>query len=149
MKRKKKQVFAYMTVEVSLLFPIIITILVCILYLVFYSYNQTIAFQNGAIAALYGKSFSYTEDENTRLADRTYTVLQKLNQNQYMAVNSFKQTVSIENNNIKITQNGNVKMPLFNENIMSRMDFTETNVVDIQNKVFYMRQIRKVKKNEN
>lgn len=149
MKKKTNQVSAYMTLEVSLLFPIIVTLLVCVIYLIFYSYNQTMAHQNAAIAALYGKSFSYTEEKESELINRMYEILEKLNSNQYLALSNLKQTVSIENNNIKITQYGSIKIPFINEEIISKMDFAEQVVVDTQNAIFYMRQMRKVKNNED
>ena len=86
MKARKKTTSAYMTVEVSLLFPIILMILVCIIYIIFYSYNEAIAFQNAAIAALYGKSCSNSEKKEIELVDNVYTTLERLNNNQYIAL---------------------------------------------------------------
>lgn len=149
MKRKKKMVSAYMTIEASLLFPIIIVLIICIVYLIFYAYNQTIAFQNAAIAALYGKSFSYGDENETALLDNIYSVLEKLNENQYVALDDLKQTVSLENKDIKIVQSGSVSMPFLPEEIVSELAFTENVSVNMQNTVFYIRQIRKVKQNEN
>ena len=54
--KKEKDISAYMTVEVSLLFPIIVMVILCVIYLAFYSYNKTLAFQNAGICALYGKN---------------------------------------------------------------------------------------------
>ena len=82
--RKKEFISAYMTLEISLLFPMILTVLVCVIYLFFYSYNQTVAFQNAAISALYGKGFAYTDTESSVLTQKMYDVLERLNKNQYL-----------------------------------------------------------------
>lgn len=148
MNKKSKKISAYMTVENSLLFPIIISLLMCIIYLVFYSYNSTIAFQNAAICALYGKSFSYTETEGTNCVDTMYAVLERLNQGQYIALDCLNQQVKIEGNHIVVKQEGNVNIPLLNPEIMSQINFSEGVSVNKQNAVFYMRQIRKVKNYE-
>ena len=59
MRKKEGEINAYMTVEISLLFPTILVLILCIIYFIFYSYNSTVAFQNSAICALYGKNFVY------------------------------------------------------------------------------------------
>lgn len=133
-----------MTLEVSLLFPMILLILIILLYLIFYSYNKTIAFQNASITALYGKCFSYTEIEKEVLVDNMYCVLRNINENQYVALDTLEQEVGIENGKIKIIQSGDMIMPLFNEEINSNLSFIENVIVDELDAVFYIRQIRKV-----
>lgn len=145
MVRGRKSFSAYMTVEASLLFPIIILLLVSLLNIVFFKYNQTMAFQNIAITALYGKSFSYKDEINEELVGRMYGVLEKLNTNQYLAISESAQEVNIENNDIQIIQNVSMKMPLFGEEMSEDMIISEKMVLDTKNNIFYMRQIRKVK----
>ena len=67
MIKKNKGLSAYMTVEASLLFPMIVFMLVIILYLILFKYNEVTVFQNAAIAALYGKDFSYTDEKKEEL----------------------------------------------------------------------------------
>lgn len=143
---KKKDFSAYMTVEACLLFPIILLLLVSLLNLVFFKYNQTMAFQNAAITALYGKSFSYEDEINEELTGRMYGVLEKLNDNQYLALSELEQKVNIEHNDITIIQNMSMKMPLFGEETSEDMTISEKMIIDTKNNIFYMRQIRKVRK---
>ena len=145
---QKKEVEAYLTIEVSLLFPIIITILTCIIYQMFYKYNSTIAFQNAAICALYGQSFSYMDTKVNEQVDRMYTVLETLNENQYVAANQFKQKVNVEGNSILVSQKGNVNIPLLVGGIMSEYGFSEGVEVQCRKSTFYIRQIREGKNNE-
>ena len=149
MRKKEKFVSAYMTLELSLLFPVILTVLICVIYLFFFSYNQTVAFQNAAISALYGKGFAYTDTESSVLTQKMYDVLERLNKNQYLSMRSLKQTVEINKNDIKVLQTGDMVMPLLHDEIVSKFHFEEAVVLDLPNNVFYIRQIRKVKKDEN
>lgn len=144
--RKKEFISAYMTLEISLLFPMILTVLICVIYLFFYSYNQTVAFQNAAISALYGKGFVYTDTESSVLTQKMYDVLERLNKNQYLSMKSLKQTVEINKNDIKVLQTGDMVMPLLHDEIVSKFHFEEAVVLNLPNNVFYIRQIRKVKK---
>lgn len=147
--RNKEDVSAYMTVEVSLLFPLIIMVLICVLYLSFYSYDKTIAFQNAGICALYGKyGLGVMEDKN-EWVEKMYWVLQILNKGQYIAPINMKQQVSIENNHTVINQEGNVNIPLLNQEFMSKLNFIEGVKLVQQKRVFFIRQVRKVKKNES
>lgn len=139
----KKEVEAYMTVEISVLFPLIVILLMCVIYITFYSYNRTIAFQNAAITALYGKAGCYWEEEER--TERMYTVLNTLNKGQYIAIDKFHQKVSIERNQFIVVQEGNVNIPLFNSEILSKLSFSESVRVRRQDEVFNIRQIRKVK----
>ena len=113
---------AYMTVEVSLLFPIIIMLLLCLFHLVFYSYNRTVAHQNASIATLYGKSYEYAAESNRELTDIVYGVLTRVNEDQYLAVHKFKQSVKMEQEKIIITQKGTVSIPLVGTDIFSLPD---------------------------
>ena len=145
MRKKEKIVSAYMTLELSLLFPVILTVLICVIYLFFFSYNQTVAFQNAAISALYGKGFTYTGTESSVLAEKMYDVLGRLNKNQYLSLRSLKQTVEINENDIKVLQTGDMVMPLLYDEIDSMFHFEEAVVLDLQDSIFYIRQVRKVK----
>lgn len=146
---QKKEFAAYLTIEISLLFPIILSILISIIFLIFYAYNSTIAFQNAAICALYGKEFSYKDTKVSEQIDRMYTVLETLNKDQYIATNQLKQKVSVEGNSIVVSQKGNVNIPLLISGFMSEYDFSEGVKVQCQEAVFYIRQMRKGKNNEN
>ena len=145
--KKRKDISAYMTVEVSLLIPIIVMVILCVIYLAFYSYNKALAFQNAGICALYGKN-GLEETEDKEWVEKMYRVLQLINKGQFMAASNLKQQVSIENSHIVISQEGNVKIPIFNQEIMSKLSFSEKVRVSEQNGVFLIRQIRKVKNNE-
>lgn len=143
--RKKKELSAYMTTEVSLLFPVILLLLVIILYLIFFKYNQVIIFQNAFITALYGTDCAYEDEKKEDLVGRMYEVLKKINSNQYLAISSLEQKVIIEKNNINVIQNTSMKIPFFSEEISNEMIISEKAVVEIKNYIFYMRQIRKVR----
>ncbi len=143
---RKKEVKAYMTVEISMLFPMIVIVLMCIIYITFYSYDRTIAFQNAAITALYGKTGFFLEEEER--AERMYKVLKTLNRGQYIAIDKLWQKVSIEKNRFVVKQEGRVNIPLLNSEIISKLSFSESVKVRDQEAVFYIRQIRKVKNNE-
>ena len=98
--KKKRDVSAYMTVEVSLLFPIILMVILCVIYLSFYSYNKTLAFQNAGICALYGKNGFDTKEDKEELVEKMYSILETLNEGQYIAPRYLKQSVYLKNNQI-------------------------------------------------
>lgn len=143
---KKKDLSAYMTVEVSLLFPFILVVLLCVIYLIFYSYNKTLAFQNAGICALYGKTEFGTKVDKEESVERMYHILEMLNEGQYIAPANLKQRVSTEKNKIIVCQEGSVNIPLLNSEIISKLDFSERVKVGVQKNVLYIRQLRKVKK---
>lgn len=145
--KKEKDISAYMTVEVSLLFPIIVMVILCVIYLAFYSYNKTLAFQNAGICALYGKN-GLEEVEDKEWVERMYRVLQLINKGQFMGISNLKQRVSIENSRIVILQEGNVNIPMLNQEIMSKLSFSEKVKISEHSGVFFIRQIRKVKNDE-
>ena len=145
--KKEKDISAYMTVEVSLLFPIIVMVILCVIYLAFYSYNKTLAFQNAGICALYGK-YGLEEVEDKEWVERMYRVLQLINKGQFMGISNLKQRVSIENSRIVILQEGNVNIPMLNQEIISKLSFSEKVKISEHSGVFFIRQIRKVKNDE-
>ena len=145
MRNREQFLSAYMTLEISLLFPIIIMVLVCSIYLCFFSYDQTIAFQNAAISAQYGKGLSYFDLDNTVIIENTYNVLEELNTNQYISLEIIKQKVEVEKNTIRVAQGGNMKIPFLSKETISRLILKEEVILDFQNSTFYIRQIRKVK----
>lgn len=142
---RNKEISAYMTVEISMLFPIIVIILMCIIYITFYSYNRTIAFQNAAITALYGKTGIFSQEEK---AGAMCDVLETLNRGQYIAIDKLNQKVSIEKMHYIVKQDGSINIPLVNSEIMSAWGFSESIKISNQEAVFYIRQIRKVKNDE-
>ena len=77
-----------------------------------------------------------------------YGVLEILNEGQYVASKHLKQHISVEKNQIKVCQEGNVNIPLLNPDLMSELNFSEEVNVSQNKAVFYIRQLRKVKKNE-
>lgn len=145
MRNREQFLSAYMTLEISLLFPIIIMVLVCSIYLCFFSYDQTIAFQNAAISAQYGKGLSYFDLDNTVIIENTYNALEELNTNQYISLEMIKQKVEVEKNTIRVAQGGNMKIPFLSKETFSRLILKEEVILDFQNSTFYIRQIRKVK----
>lgn len=145
MRNREQFLSAYMTLEISLLFPIIIMVLVCSIYLCFFSYDQTIAFQNAAISAQYGKGLSYFDLDNTVIIENTYNVLEELNTNQYISLEIIKQKVEVGKNTIRVAQGGNMKIPFLSKETFSRLILKEEVILDFQNSTFYIRQIRKVK----
>ena len=144
--KKGKDISAYMTVEVSLLFPIIPLVLLCVIYLSFYSYNKTIAFQNAGICALYGKNGFGSEGNKEKLVEKMYGVLEILNEGQYVASKNLKQHISVEKNQIIVRQKGNVNAPLLSQEIMSELSFSEEVKISENKAILYIRQLRKVKK---
>lgn len=147
--KKKKDLSAYMTIEAGLLFPIFILVLVIILYLILFKYNEVTAFQNVAIAAMYGKDFSYTEEEKDKLVERMYGILEKLNDNQYLAFSTFEQKVKLEKSDIMISQSGSMKIPFINEDMVDKLLLSEKVIVDTKNYIFYIRQMRKVREDDD
>lgn len=142
--KNKKIISAYMTIEVSLLFPIIIMILVILIYIIFYSYNQTIAFQNDAITSLYGKSFCYEEMEKELLANQMYITLKTLNKKQYLAVDKLEQTIYVDGKKINVSQKGTMCIPFINAEMNKQIIFEESVTLNEKDPIFYIRQIRKV-----
>ncbi len=142
---KKKNFKAYMTLEVSLLFPIIFTVLLCTIYLTFYSYNRTIAYQNLLIAGMYAQNSANTETIDVAFKGRTYRLLENLNKNQYLALDNLKQVVCVEGKELKQEHQGTMTIPFLTKDIQNKLDFYESVTLDIQNNIFYIRQIRKLK----
>lgn len=148
-EKDKKIVSAYMTIEASLLFPIVLMVLVIIFYMIFYCYDQTIAFQNSAITAMYGQSFSYTKIEKDVLAGQMHKVLNALDEGQYLSLERLEQSISMEDDSILVSHKGTMVIPVLNMGENSKLTFAETIALKEIDSVFYIRQIRKVKQDEN
>lgn len=149
MIKKNKGLSAYMTVEASLLFPMVVFMLVIILYLILFKYNEVTVFQNAAIAALYGKDFSYTDEKKEELTQRIYGILEKLNDNQFLAISALEKEVKLESNDIIICQSGSMEIPFFSGEMENELSLSEKVIVDTKNYIFYIRQMRKVRENDN
>lgn len=149
MKKHKKTVSAYMTLEISLLFPIILTSMIIMLYFIFFSYNRTVAFQNAAITALYGQNSKVDEPSNEKVKDDMKEVLKNLNENQYISVREVEKSVSVAKNKIQVTQKGSIYAPILIEDMDNQMCFLESVVLKNREPVSYIRKIRKVMEDEN
>ena len=96
---------------------------------------------------MYGK-YGLEEVEDKEWVERMYRVLQLVNKGQFMGISNLKQRVSIENSRIVILQEGNVNIPMLNQEIMSKLSFSEKVKISEHSGVFFIRQIRKVKNDE-
>ncbi len=145
----KRKINAYMTVEAACLFPIILIVLMFMMYMIFFYYDRTLVFQNGAIALLYGKSFSYSDTLDSEvIASDMNEQLKYLNEGQLLALESLNQEITIQGNQMHILQQGTMKIPFWNCEQNSFLNFKEVISVKKNRSVFYIRQIRKVRLNE-
>ena len=147
MKKQGKNISAYMSLEVSMLFPIIIVMLLCLMYIFYFSYNRAMAFQNGAITALYAKGLYSTTIKEEVWAERAYDVLGKLNDSQYIALEELKQKVTKKKNDICVIQSGKMDVALLGTEFINKFNFIQSVTLDLQENTFYIRQVRKVLKN--
>lgn len=87
MKQNEIYEDGYMTVEAALLFPIIFTIIIQLLYLGFFMYDRCLLENSAYIAALRGSRIQLAD--NNEIYDKTYILAQELvNKRMFAATNA-------------------------------------------------------------
>lgn len=116
----KKRKNAYMTLEASLVIPLILGGIIFLLYLGFYLYNACVIKQVSYIAALRGSQLLNAGSQEVE----TYVQqqLENLLINQILAEEDIEKGVSVFAGKVKVRINSDMKMPL-TEWISSEIDF--------------------------
>ena len=120
----------------------------------FYSYNQTVAFQNAAISALYGKGFAYTDTESSVLTQKMYDVLERLNKNQYLnlIINEHKCGQNYTIRELSYFPDGGIKGLIYHkiskveENNIKYFLFIDKNIKDIFEEKFDLKTYQDITK---
>lgn len=98
--KKSINVSAYITLEATFIMPLTIMILISIIYMTFYLYNQCIMFQTSYLSALRGSQEIDKEDKE--VSEYVYDSIRELSFVQIMTSHD-KSEVMISSENIKVS----------------------------------------------
>ncbi len=106
---KEKRAAGYMTVEVSLLFPVIMIAMVCMIFLSFYCYDRCIMEQCAYAAALRGSSNRFADTQEAY--DETFAAAQELIEHKLFAVKQIHTTVRVSGLKVTVSYECEINMP--------------------------------------
>lgn len=105
-KRGKK---AYMTIEAALVFPIVLSGIIFVIYLGFYLYNASVIRQMSYIAALRGSQL--TQANSSQIKKYVEEQLQQLGKEKILGEGELVQDVAISFNEVKVKVEMKMKVP--------------------------------------
>ncbi|MBR4983350.1 MAG: pilus assembly protein [Lachnospiraceae bacterium] len=106
-KRGKK---AYMTIEAALVFPIVLSGIIFVIYLGFYLYNASVIRQMSYIAALRGSQL--TQANSSQIKKYVEEQLQQLGKEKILGEGELVQDIVISFNEIKVKVEMKMEVPL-------------------------------------
>lgn len=112
MVRKKKDIWCngYMTIEAALLFPVIFTVIILMLYTGFFVYDRCLLENSAYIAALRGSRMQLMDNEE--IYEETYELAKDLVENRIFAVNSIRQSVTVSFDEVEVCYEASVIPPV-------------------------------------
>ncbi len=105
----RKKLPAYFTVEAAMVFPIVFYVVIIIIYMMFFQYNQCLLEQDVGALALRGVTMQ--EENKNVLLKRLQREAQEADTTKYVAWEIGEMTVKLEGNTIRISQSGGLKFP--------------------------------------
>lgn len=107
--KRKKNLSAYFTVEAAMVFPIVFSVILLVLYLLLFQYNRCLQEQDIGILALKGCNIQ-TEDKEAKkeLLEKNYTAV---DWEKYLAWEREKATVTLEKNKVQVKQKARFRFP--------------------------------------
>ena len=112
MKVIKKRVYkdGYMTLEAALLFPVIFTIIIMLLYMGFFMYDRCLLESSAYIAALRGSRMQLMN--NDEIYDKTYTLGEDLVKGRVFAASNVSMKVKVSFEEVEVTYDAKVVPPV-------------------------------------
>lgn len=103
-----KKIDAYLTVEASLVLPIVIMVILLIIYLLFFQYDRCLMEQNTGILALRGCTDQFAEGKE--LVAKLVIQSQK-SDNRYLAWNMEDAQITLKGNSVSVKRSGTLIFP--------------------------------------
>ena len=147
--KKKKRENGYLTVEAAMVFPVVLSVQILIVYLLLFQYDRCLLNQDAARLTVLGCSAD--EKEKTELAEYLRPCTGELSKEKYAAWNMDFLTMELAGDNICVEGNGRLLFPGIGWGIWEKTDFRETGVTYKSKKlhpVIWIRQCRKGKGEE-
>lgn len=104
-----KMMPAYFTVEAAMVLPMVFSVVIIIIYMMFFQYNRCLMEQDIGILVLRGSILP--EDNKDRLLKMLQKEAQRIDDNKLVAWENGEIEVKIEKNRLKISQSGKLKFP--------------------------------------
>lgn len=139
-----RQENGYFTVEAALVLPIVISVFVLLIYLIFFQYNRCLLEQDAGALAL--KGCTVQEEEKDLLMQKLRQYESGINLNKYMMWNQESMDIVLKQDKVKVTGNGELKFPFYN--LYQRVDDIWHTSVSFENHrvdpVGFIRMYRKI-----
>lgn len=139
----KKFKNAYMTLEASLVMPIILGSIIFTIYLGFYLYNVCTIEQAAYIAALRGSQV--TKGSLGEIKNYVEKEMEKLLGNRVLLKEQLEQKIDVSSHKVKVRIMLNMHMPFFHW-VSSKVDFWTIEVKEEANRIYPVDIIRNVRK---
>lgn len=109
-KNKNKQLNGYMTLEIALLFPVIFTMIMLMIYLGFFLYDRCLLENSAYIAALKGSRIM--GENNHEVYGQTQDIAKELVEGRLFAASYVKQSVEITFDHVKVSYVAKIQPPV-------------------------------------
>lgn len=127
---------AYFTVEAALVLPVVLSVLLFVIYAMFFQYNRCVAEQDLGVLALRG-AVSRTEDKEL-LAEEIEKYASEVDYGKYFMWKAGGIDLKLEGNQLRVSVQGELSYPL---HVWKTMSVYENHRV---NPTFFVRQCRKL-----
>lgn len=138
-----RNIDGYMTLEASLVFPIIIYIITCLIYMGFLVYDETLAFQQCYMAGLEAVS---VKRDNQAIYNKASD---QLHSNEwFVALENHQDEIAVKGNEIDVNCKGTIDMPFLANGIFpvgqEFWNYEVKTTVEKRDAPFWIRQCRKM-----
>lgn len=106
-----KNVSAYFTVEAAMVLPMVFSVVIIIIYMMFFQYNRCVLEQDVGILALRGANMQ--EENKNILLKMLQSEAQKMDVNKFVAWETGEIETKIEKNTVKVSQSGKLRFPFY------------------------------------
>ena len=104
----RKKVEAYLTVEVSLLMPVILGVILLVVYLLFFQYDRCLMEQSTGILAMRGCTLQIADKKELLVEIMEYS---EQKDNRYLAWDMYDAAVCLRGNRVRVEREGRLKFP--------------------------------------
>lgn len=109
----KKRVKGYFSVEAALILPVVLSVILMIVYLLFFQYNRCLMEQDMGILALRGAVMQI--DDNRKRVQRLNEMTKEMHSEKYLAWETEEIHLTVGKGKVAVEQGGKIKSPFQQE----------------------------------
>lgn len=117
-----KRLDGYFTVEAAMIYPIVLCVIICIIYLLFFQYDRCLMEQSAAVLAI--RSCSLPVEQNAEIVS-LIMYQASLDDRSYIAWDEAEVSVAVKGNDITVKKEGWMKFPFAGNFIKENIWYTD------------------------